>query len=121
MKNISLQNYARYLVRCYSTFNKSINAYDLDITDLTDFEINRFAGIFIQDRLLANEACGSDNPEFENKMFPSLIKFLLHGTNREDEIDFANQWREGIAKYFHPQIQSLIDQALELYNMENAA
>jgi len=121
MINTSITNYTRYLVRNYSTFDKLTNAYNLDISEVPDFDIHRFASILIQDRILANEACGSDNYDFEKRMLPSLIKFLMHSTNKDAKDEFANEWKDGVTNYFYLDMQSLIDNELTLYNMDNAA
>lgn len=121
MKNKTITSYAQFLVRTYSAIDPLINSYTLDIADISRSDLSQFASLMLQDRIVANEACGSDNREFDNTMLPSLIKFLNNPFAKNNQRDFMEAWRDGLINYFSINMQSLIDDEIVLYNMENVA
>lgn len=121
MNNKNAINFAQQLVRHYAKFDKLDNCYNLDVIDIPGFDLHKFSSILLQDRILANEACGSDNASFEKTMLPSLILLMTNSTSRDEGIEFAEEWKEGVTNYFSSTMQSLIDDALQLYNVEHAA
>lgn len=121
MNNQNITRYARQLVRNYSNWDKLDNRYVLDVSDIPSFDLHKFAALFMQDHSLANESCGSDNNSFEKRMLPSLIRLLSVSTNRDAQVDFARDWIDGVTSYFCKDMQSAIDDALALYNVESAA
>jgi len=121
MKNTSITNYAEYLVRNYATFDKLINGYNLEIRDIPSFDLHKFASLFLKDRLLANECFSQDNPDFERIIIPSLIRLFSNSTSKDEQVEFIEECTDGVINYFYRDMQSLIEESLQIYNMEHAA
>lgn len=116
-----IKKFARQCVRNYATYSDLDGFYSLDVSDISDFDLNHFATLFMQDRERANESCGSDNSIFDKTMLPSLMKFLGDPCSVDKQKDFMESWRKGVTKYFMLDMQLEIDDELALYNMEHAA
>lgn len=119
--NKSIRSFARTLVKDYATYNKLDGFYNLVLSDIPSFDLHKFASLFLQDRSLANECCGSDNPDFEKIMIPSLINLLSNSTSQDEKIEFIQEWTDGVMNYFFNDMQAMINDELEIYNMEHAA
>lgn len=113
--NKQLQDFAVDCVLTYAKFN-CYHQYDLHIDDLPDFILHEFVALIMSDSSFANEANGPDNPSYETKMLPALLKFMKNSTDRDEEIEFCNAWRDGVTEYHKPYMKFLIDKALYEYN-----
>ena len=114
-----LQDFAKDCVILYAKFDSIDKQYLLNVEDIPDFDLHKFAALLISsDSALANEATGADNPRYETHMLPALVKFLLNSTDRDYECMFTDAWLDGVAEYHKEFIQELIDGALYEYNEE---
>lgn len=109
MRN-QIQSFTKSLVFHYASYSQTDNCYNLSVSDLPDFEIHKFAAILMMDdESYASESTGSDNDQFKKTLLPSLIRYMKDTTDRDEEIEFVKEWRDGVAKYFSPKMQELID------------
>lgn len=114
-----LRNFAYSCVLNYATFCKSDGFHSLDVSDLPDFTRHEFAALIMaNDDSYASEACGPDNKHWDDKMLPSLLKYLKNTTDKDEEIEFVNTWRDCVASYCESSMQGLIDDALTDYDSE---
>lgn len=87
--------------------------YYLDYNDLSDNDIEEAtAQLIADDEDIAHEATGADNPEFEKKMLPALIRHLRNPCDKDEQIEFMKEWRNGVAAYCRTFIESLIEDRL---------
>lgn len=121
MSTNQIQDFAKSCVKNYATYSEIDGFYTLDVSQISDFSLNYFAALMMQDRVTANEACGSDNRNFDKTMLPSLINLLKDSPCQHNQKDFMEAWVNGVTDYFKLDMQLLIDDALELYNMDHAA
>jgi hypothetical protein len=115
MTNMSISTEVYQLVECfvfhYATFDSDDFTYSLHVHDVPDFDIRELVSLILsQDKHLTLEATGPDNPLWETKMFPALLQYLSHSTDRDKEIEFNKEWQEGITSYFLPHIQNIFDE-----------
>lgn len=109
----TLYNFAKECVIFYSTYNNLDNSYYITLKDIPDFVRHEFASLIIAyDEDFAREACSPDNELWETKMLPALLKYLKNTTDKDQEIEFTNIWRDCIASYCEFKMQELIDEAL---------
>jgi len=119
MTSNKLRHFALQCVSQYATFNKLDGFYTLDTTNIPDIVLNEFCSLILsQDNNLSSEATGFDNPLYESKMVPALIRYLKNSSDRDEEIEFKNTWTNGITSYFDPMMQDLINDALAEYNYD---
>lgn len=101
----------------YAKFNSLNDQYEIDIEDVSDFDLHELAAqIMKEDCCLASEANGPDNPAFETKMLPALIKFMKDSTSKDESIEFIKEWKEGVTSYFMMIMRGLINDSLENIN-----
>lgn len=113
---ISVNSFADELIHNYAKFED--NHYVLDLFDISDFDQHEFAALIMSsDVYLSSEATGPDNPSFDKKMLPSLLKFLSKSTDKDAEIDFVNSWKQGITNYFKDRMQEILKDRLYDYNV----
>lgn len=111
------RRFVRNLVTNYARYDS--DSYKLHILDLSDFDRHEFASLMMQlDDEIAAEATGLDNPSYQEKMLPALLKHLQNTTNRENEIDFNKAWSQGIASYFDDTLQAMINEECDEYYHE---
>lgn len=117
MSRNPLKAFAHECVVDYAKFKSE--DYQLNVNDLPDFVQEEFAAlIMVHDTDRAHESTGADNENFEKQMLPTLIKLLQDSTDRDEQIEFINSWKEGVTAYHKRYMQELIDNALEDYNNE---
>lgn len=121
MSTKKLSQFARQLVKEYCVYDRNEGCYTISLKDIADFDLHHFASLFLLDRTLANEALGSDNPNFEKMMLPALINLLSNSKCPEERIEFIQEMIDGVMSYFEKDMQQLLDEELQLYNMEYAA
>jgi|HubBroStandDraft_4_1064222.scaffolds.fasta_scaffold01218_9 hypothetical protein len=103
-------NFVRNLVAYHATLDRLSQCYTLDVNHLPDFTKSEFAALLmLDDEMYASEATGADNQSFEHKMLPALINLLKRSTDRDEEIHFVSEWKEGVTNYFKKTMQMLID------------
>jgi len=103
-------SFARYLISHYSVFDKYQDSYVLNMHDMPSFELNEFAYHIMNDNSsLAQEATGPDNPAYETKMLPALMRHLKDSTDKDEKIEFVKEWREGVTSYFYKTMQKILD------------
>lgn len=106
----NLSTYVSDLIFHYAKYNKMDDAYSLSVSDLPDFEVHKFAAVLMaDDESYASESTGADNAQYTKTLMPTLIKYLQNTTDRDEEIEFVNAWRDGVANYFSEKMQELID------------
>ena len=104
---------ANEITQHYAKFNVKKYYYEIDINDISDFDLNELASqIMKEDKSLASEANGPDNPAFETRMLPALINFMANSTKKDESIEFINEWRDGVTSYFKNIIEELFDNAI---------
>jgi len=112
----NVKRLAREITRHYARFNTIDDQYIIDIADIPDFDLHEIAALMMsEDKSLASEATGLDNPAYETKMLPALTKMLGNSTNSDEKIEFVNEWREGVTSYFTNMIDELLqDSVMEM-------
>lgn len=110
------RDFADNLIYQYAT--RTSEYYDLQLSDLPDFEQYEFAMHVLNDSSdTANESTGCDNPAYEKTMLPALLKHLQDITNKDNEIEFAKAWREGTMKYCEGTMELILEEQLtEAFN-----
>lgn len=115
-----LRKFIYDVVLTHAKIDRYKNQYNLNFLDLPDFiRFEIVAHILIDDNSWSHEALGPDNNNFNKKMLPSIIKYLLNTTNKDNEIEFVNSWRDSVTDYFKNMINGLIDEALYELNESN--
>jgi hypothetical protein len=105
---------ANEIAHHYSKFNSLNDQYEINIEDVSDFDLRELAAqIMLEDRSLASEANGPDNPAFDTKMFPALIRFMKDSTSKDESIEFIREWEKGVTSYFMIIMTDLINNSLE--------
>ena len=119
MKQKTLSQIAYDLVLDHAKFDNGMGQYNLHVSDLPDFTQHEFAAtIMAREDGYASEATGPDNAAYEKTMLPALLKYLQNSTDRDEEIEFNNAWRDGVTSYMTRKMQELIDDALQEYNSD---
>lgn len=117
MKSLTPKELAQDFVSHYAKFDRSIRQYTIHYDDLNDFDQHKLAAlIMVSDDLYAAEATGPDNPAFDKKMLPALTRFLKNSTDRDEEIEFVKEWRDGVTSYFRNCMEELLQDACLQYN-----
>lgn len=112
-------NFTDQLVYNYSKLEVLGEYYLIHISSVPEFEIYELSSLIMaSDNCYEEEALGPDNPSFRTKMLPALHLFLKDTTNKDNEIEFVNCWKEGVSDYFRGTIQKLLEERLENYNQE---
>lgn len=111
----NLQEFINDCVEHYAKFDESIRQYKLHIYDLPDFVQHKFTSlIFSYNTSLAHEANGYDNPLYNAKMLPALLRFLNNTTDKDNQIEFISSWRDGVTNYAQSIMEEMLEQ--EVYN-----
>lgn len=114
-----IKQFLSSLVGNYAKYSKLDGCYLVDLISLPESELEEFSSLLIQsDPSLACEATGLDNPDYEESMLPALSLYLQNPTNKDNEIEYLNSWRKGIANYFKKRFVEGIFNELDDYNME---
>ncbi len=109
---------ASELAHHYATFDTTIKQYIINLSDLADFDRHELAASMMsEDDSLSSEATGLDNPAYTEKMLPALLHFMQNSTDKDEEIEFAREWKEGVTSYFTNHMQELLDEYV--YNMND--
>jgi hypothetical protein len=109
--NKQVNSFAGNLVFHYATYNNFSGCYELDLSDIEDFDLHEFAQVIMSsDNMLAAEATSPDNISYEKIMLPALLAHLKDTTDRDNEIEFIKIWREGVTSYFSNIMQELINE-----------
>jgi hypothetical protein len=117
MKSLTPKELARDLVAHYAKFDNTIRQYTIHYDDLNDFDQQQLAGLIMgSDDSYASESTGPDNPAYDKKMLPALLRFLKNTTDRDEEIEFVKEWRDGVTSYFRNCMEELLDDACLEYN-----
>lgn len=117
--SIDLHQYAKKIVSTYAYFDTLVGQYVLDSHQLPDFVREELTALLMaSNEDSAYEAIGPDNPLYETKMLPLLIKHLQNATNQDTQIEFANKWRECITSYYQDVIEDVLEEALYSLNEE---
>lgn len=104
------------LVNNYSKFDKDDKKYFIDLTFIPDFDLDSLAAYLInENHHLSNEATSSDNPLYDKVMRPALFKFM-NSTHRDDQVEFARAWKEGVTNYCLGEIKDLLDNEIGFKN-----
>jgi len=119
MKSITPKEMARDLVSHYAKMDNCLKQYTIDLDDLADFDQHKLAAtLMIAEDGYANEATGADNPAYETKMLPALLRFLKNSTDRDEEIEFVKEWRDGVSSYMNRRMTELLEDAVYEYNAD---
>jgi len=77
---------------------------------LPDFVRHEFAALIMsQEEGYASEATGPDNPHWETKMLPALLRYLKNSTDIDEAIEFRDIWRDCVTDYVSPKMQRLLE------------
>lgn len=113
-----IEDCVRRIVRDYRKFDKLHMCHTVNINDIDEIHLEEFSSIVMsQDKYLANEATGSDNPAYETNMLPALIKLLDNPADKESNIEFINTWKAGISSYFRRDLEGLVN--IELFETQD--
>jgi hypothetical protein len=111
-------HFVHNLVLHYAKIDNDSDLYLLCVNDLPDFELHELCALIMNsDPILATEATGPDNPNYENKMFPAMIKYMKSSTDKDELYQFKNVWLDGIVSYFLEPIQEMLDQQCINYSL----
>jgi hypothetical protein len=111
MQKNPISSFTKDIVFHYAKYSRTDGCYLLNVSDLPDFEIHKFAALLMaDDESYASESTGSDNDQFKKTLLPSLIRYMKDTTDRDEQIEFVQSWRDGVASYFSPKMQELIDE-----------
>jgi hypothetical protein len=92
----------------------------LDAYKIPETELNELAALIMsQDDMLASEATGPDNPEWEKAMLPALYRSMnISNTNPSPCFaeEFHDVWTSGVRAYLMPYIEEMINNQLEVLN-----
>jgi len=111
--NKSINRFAYSLVSIYSKDG------ELDLNDISEFDLNEFASLIIRDDpSLGAEASGPDNIYWEEHMLPALTTYLFNSHDAEEEKNYLRVWSKCITSYFIPMMQEILDNQLVEYNFE---
>ncbi len=119
-----IMNYSKNVIRLarditshYARFNTIDKEYIIDIEDVAEFDLYELAAVMMsEDKSLASEATGCDNPAYEEKMLPALTHFLTKSTDRDEQIEFMSVWKEGVTSYFKSAMIELFEDAVYQMN-----
>jgi len=115
----TLTSFTKSIVSHYAKYDHLDNCYVLELSDLPDFDLHKFAALIMrEDDARANESTGCDNNQFYKTMLPALITFLNNSTDRDEAIEFMDSWREGVTAYHKGYMKELIKKELETYNVD---
>lgn len=93
-----------------SFVNECLGHYGNCVDSLPDFVQHEFAALIMsQEEAYASEATGPDNPHWETKMLPALIRYLKNSTDRDEAIEFNDIWRDCVTKYVSIKMQDLLE------------
>lgn len=99
------------IISNYATYDSISESYSLHLYDIPDDLRYEFAVKLMSiDESLACEATSSDNPMYP-KMLTSIMRYMEKPHDKDEEIEFCKEWREGVAHYFEDRLQKLIDDA----------
>lgn len=113
-----IQSLAKDIASHYARFSKADRLYDLQLEDVADFDLHELAAALIQeDPMLASEATGPDNPNYEY-MLESLTQHMSRLSDKDLQAEFAKTWRDGITAYCIDIIAQLVDDALYQMNCD---
>ena len=114
------KNLASELAHHYAKFDTMLKQYTIDLSDLADFDRHELAAsIMASDDSCASEAVGPDNSAYDNKMLPALLRFMKNSTDKDEEIEFVKEWRDGVTSYFNDTMQELLDEYVYHMNDED--
>lgn len=103
--------FAQHLVYHYANFDKLSNNFVININDLPDTDLHEMVTLLMLDNKdMATEATGPDNPSYDKTMLPALLDFMRDTSDKDNEIEFTKVWRDGIANYFMTTIVELLDE-----------
>lgn len=112
-------SFVKNLISNYSEYNSELGCYLLYIDKIDETDLWKFSSIIMSiDDDRAWESTGPDNPLYEKKLLPSLIKVLSNVNDKDYQIDFIRSWREGIGEYFKTLLEELIEEQLQEYNLD---
>lgn len=111
---------ANNIILIYAKKDPFENNYHLCANDVPDFDLCELACLMMQDdKMHAYESLCADNKEFESNMFPALLQYMGDVTNKDNAKKFAQAWQDGILNYMQDRIESLLNDQLEIYNINN--
>ena len=107
------------LVHLYSK-QDDFSQYYLTQEMLPEEDIDKLVALISQDEPeLICEATGPDNDHYQSILLPSMIKYFSDSCNKEKEIDFAQEYKKGVCKYFSKSIAKLLEEYVENYNQDH--
>lgn len=90
--------------------------YHLDYNQLSDNDVEEItAQLIADDESCAAEATSPDNPAYTSKMLPALIRHLKNPSDKDEQIEFMNTWRTGVADYSRKAVEALLENRLEVH------
>lgn len=103
---------AREITSHYARFNPLESQYIIDIDEIADFDLHELSALIMsEDKCLASEATGCDNPMYEKTMLPALTRYLSKTTDKDEQIEFISEWKEGVTSYFKTMMVELFERA----------
>ncbi len=101
--------FAKSLVSTYIKFDSQFKDYILDINKLPEFELSEFATLLMsENKSLANEVTGSDNPAYEKTMLPAFIKSMKNTLDKDAQFEFIEEWNHGAVTYLMNIMEEII-------------
>jgi hypothetical protein len=108
---------AREITSHYAQFNTLDQQYLIDIDDIADFDLHELSALIMsEDKCLASEATGCDNPAYDKTMLPALTRYLERPTDKDKQIEFMSEWKEGVTSYFKSSMLELFESAASEMN-----
>lgn len=113
--SIAIRNTVNGIVDWYSEKEKGLVV--LDIQKIPEHDLNALAALILaDDPMLASEASGPDNPEWEKSMESALIRTLQKPRDQYVMEEFHDIWTSGVRHYLMPRMKRMIDDRLEELN-----
>lgn len=120
MESRQVGDMVHQLVDWYAKTNRA-GMYELDSRDIPENDLNNLTALMLsQDDMLASEATGPDNPEWEKSMQPALIRTLKTQKNGYAMEEFHDVWTSGVRAYLMTYIDHLVEERLQELNEDRA-
>jgi|SRR6185437_1199256 len=118
MKNTKQLAYS--IIFHYAKYDSLSRQYDIDLNDIPEHDLCYLCATLMQeDDMIANEATGCDNENYNTIMLPSLIRLFKQPNDPERQYDFIENWKMGITKYLKNYLNTVLVDQLNEYNAVN--
>jgi len=111
--NRNLSNYAEELVANYAKFDG--NNYDLDLKDLSEYDQNELARLYIESNEREISECIYGSDFSINNEFTCALLAMLQDDSEENRANFAEVTRKNVLTYYKYALQELLNNTCHYY------